>query len=101
VPFAKNKKDASSYRCSAARAAAWPLATRAQQGEQMRRIGVLMGVADDPEGQTRVAAIGRGRPWDVSLLVASLSWPSSRSDFEIEPIERAIDTVETGQSYPR
>src|SRR5215831_10613987 len=30
-------------------AAAWPLAARAQQPERMRRIGVLMGVADDPE----------------------------------------------------
>ena len=26
-------------------AAAWPFAARAQQAEQMRRIGVLMGVA--------------------------------------------------------
>ena len=32
-------------------AAAWPLAARAQQGERMRRIGVLMSrPADDPEG---------------------------------------------------
>ena len=32
-------------------AARWPLAARAQQGEQMRRIGVLMNIADDdPEG---------------------------------------------------
>ena len=38
-------------------AAAWPLAARAQQGERMRRIGVLMGQAeDDPEAQARVAA---------------------------------------------
>jgi putative tryptophan/tyrosine transport system substrate-binding protein len=38
-------------------AAAWPLAARAQQGERMRRIGVLMGLAaDDPEGQVRNAA---------------------------------------------
>ena len=38
-------------------AAAWPLAARAQQGERMRRIGVLMpGAADDTEFQTRVAA---------------------------------------------
>ena len=35
-------------------AAVWPLAARAQQTERMRRIGVLMGVADDPEGQARV-----------------------------------------------
>jgi putative ABC transport system substrate-binding protein len=28
-------------------AAAWPLAARAQQGERMRRIGVLMNRAED------------------------------------------------------
>jgi putative tryptophan/tyrosine transport system substrate-binding protein len=34
-------------------AAAWPLATRAQQPERMRRIGVLMNTtADDPEQQS-------------------------------------------------
>jgi putative ABC transport system substrate-binding protein len=27
-------------------AAAWPLAARAQQGERMRRIGVLMGLSE-------------------------------------------------------
>jgi len=38
-------------------AAAWPLASRAQQRERMRRIGVLMNLAaDDPEGQARLAA---------------------------------------------
>jgi putative ABC transport system substrate-binding protein len=38
-------------------AAAWPLAARAQQGERIRRVGVLMNLAaDDAEGQTRVAA---------------------------------------------
>ena len=38
-------------------AAAWPLAAHAQQGERMRRIGVLMNTAsDDPLGQARVAA---------------------------------------------
>jgi len=37
-------------------AAAWPLAARAQQPEQPRRIGVLIsGTADDPELQARVA----------------------------------------------
>jgi ABC-type uncharacterized transport system substrate-binding protein len=35
-------------------AAAWPLAVRAQQGERMRKIGVLHNfAADDPLGQAR------------------------------------------------
>ena len=34
--------------------AAWPLAARAQQGERMRRIGVLMSISeDDPLAQAR------------------------------------------------
>ena len=38
-------------------AATWPLAARAQQGERMRRIGVLMALAaDDPTGQARLIA---------------------------------------------
>src|SRR5215831_14155932 len=42
-------------------AAAWPLATRAQQGERMRRIGVLMAAtADDPEYQPRMKAFQQG-----------------------------------------
>ena len=40
-------------------AAAWPLAARAQQGDRMRRIGVLVPIAAvDPAGQARVR--GRG-----------------------------------------
>ena len=39
-------------------AAGWPLAARAQQGERMRRIGVLMGYAEtDPAAQAQVAAL--------------------------------------------
>ena len=42
-------------------AAAWPLAVRGQQREQIRRIGVLMNTsADDPEGQARIAAFHQG-----------------------------------------
>ncbi len=38
-------------------AAAWPLAARAQQGERVRRIGVLAyWSADDAEGRARLAA---------------------------------------------
>jgi putative tryptophan/tyrosine transport system substrate-binding protein len=42
-------------------AVAWPLAARAQQREQMRRIGVLMNLgSDDAEGQARNAAFLQG-----------------------------------------
>ena len=42
-------------------AAAWPLAARAQQGERMRRIGVLMGFAEGDAGwQANVAALRAG-----------------------------------------
>ena len=46
-------------------AAAWPLAARAQQGERLRRIGVLMAFAeDDPEAKARLAAFA----WLALLL---------------------------------
>src|SRR5262249_33403616 len=42
-------------------AVAWPLSVNAQQGERVRRFGVLMGlVAGDPEAQSRVAAFENG-----------------------------------------
>jgi len=37
-------------------AATWPLAARAQQSERMRRIGVLMNVAEESEQQANLAA---------------------------------------------
>ena len=45
-----------------AAAAAWPLAAaRAQQGERMRRLGVLINLtADDPEGYARITAFAQG-----------------------------------------
>jgi putative ABC transport system substrate-binding protein len=53
-------------------AAAWPVAARAQQGERMRRIGVLMNLAaDDAEGQSRVAAFLQG--------MRELGWSSDRN----------------------
>ena len=42
-------------------AAAWPFATRAQQRERMRRIGVLLpGTAEDTDFQTLIAAFHQG-----------------------------------------
>jgi ABC-type uncharacterized transport system substrate-binding protein len=53
-------------------AAAWPLAARAQQGERMRRIGVLMPLAaDDPIGQARIAALREG--------LEKLGWTDGRN----------------------
>src|SRR5262249_17766860 len=52
-------------------AAAWPLTARAEQGERMRRLGVLMGMADDREGQARVIALKQG--------LQELGWTDGRN----------------------
>src|SRR5262249_47180889 len=53
-------------------AAAWPLAARAQQSNQTRRIGVLMGPAEsDPEGQSEITAFRRG--------LRDLGWTGGRN----------------------
>ena len=41
-------------------AAAWPLTARTQQNEALRRIGVLMSGANDPEGNDRFTAFQQG-----------------------------------------
>ena len=42
-------------------AAAWPVVARAQQGEQMRRLGVLSNIGEsDMEAQSMAAALHRG-----------------------------------------
>jgi putative ABC transport system substrate-binding protein len=53
-------------------AAAWPLAARAQQGERMRRMGVLMAYAEsDREGRAWVAAFREG--------LQKLGWTEGRT----------------------
>jgi putative ABC transport system substrate-binding protein len=53
-------------------AAAWPLAARAQQPEQMRRIGTLMAyVESDREGQARIAVFREG--------LQKLGWTEGRN----------------------
>jgi putative ABC transport system substrate-binding protein len=53
-------------------AVAWPLALRAQQSGQMRRIGALMPFArDDPEGRARVTAFVQG--------LQKLGWTEGRN----------------------
>jgi putative ABC transport system substrate-binding protein len=42
-------------------AMAWPVGARAQQGERIRRVGVLIGIAEsDPQASLRIAAIRDG-----------------------------------------
>ena len=53
-------------------AAAWPLAARAQRGERVRRIGVLMGGDEnDPEVQRRLSAF--------TQALAGLGWTDGRN----------------------
>ena len=52
-------------------AAAWPVVARAQQGERVRRIGVLMGAADGSDGQARIASFLQG--------LRQLGWVDGRS----------------------
>ena len=70
-------------------AAAWPLAARAQQGERMRRVSVLLNLAaNDPMGQARVAAFAQGlqatgwtdgRMWSIDPPSRNRSPASSRN----------------------
>ena len=53
-------------------AAAWPLAVRAQQGDRVRRIGVLIGGDEnDPVLKTRVSAFAQA--------LAGLGWTDGRN----------------------
>ena len=52
-------------------AAAWPIAARAQQSERMRRIGILMGVADDAETKAWLVTFNQ--------RLEQLGWQSGRN----------------------
>src|SRR5262249_17077367 len=52
-------------------AAAGPLAARAQQPDRVRRVGVLMGIADDFEGQARIAVFRQA--------LQALGWSEGRN----------------------
>ena len=53
-------------------AAAWPLGVRAQQGNRVRRIGVLMpSDENDPDGKLRYSA--------VTQVLAALGWTNGRN----------------------
>ena len=66
-------------------ATAWPLATRAQQGERMQRVGVLMNIAaDDADAPVRVAAFAQGLQelgWTIGRnLRIEYRWTAGEAD---------------------
>src|SRR5262245_48202242 len=65
--------------------AAWPLAARAQQGERMRRVGLLMNTtSEESEAQSHVAAFQQGMQengWSVGRnLRVDLRWGGADTD---------------------
>ena len=83
-------------------AVTWPLASRAQQPARMRRVAVLMHTAaDDPDGQTRLAACLQGLQeagWAVGGNVrVDIRWAAADADrfrsYTAELIGLAPDVV--------
>ena len=81
--------------------AAYPLTVSAQQNERARRIAVLIGVEDDAEGQTRLAAFRKGMQdlgWiegrDVQMEVRFASGDADRAwGYGAELIRWAPDVI--------
>src|SRR5271156_2537446 len=72
-------------------AAGWPFAARAQQPAPVRLIGVVVGSADNPEGQSRVSAFRQ--------TLQSFGWTDGRN-VRIKIRWGAADTERT-QSFSR
>ena len=69
------------------RAAAWPLAARAQQAEPIRRIGVLFGPEDDPQVKAQLAAFRNG--------LERLGWSEGRNvQIDYRFASATIDTTQ-------
>jgi putative ABC transport system substrate-binding protein len=67
-------------------AAAWPLAARAQQGERVRRIGVLMGGGNDPVAKAYISAF--------TQALADLGWTDGRNmRIDLRPYGDDIDRI--------
>jgi ABC-type uncharacterized transport system substrate-binding protein len=90
-------------------AAAWPMVARAQQGERVRRIGVLLGLAkDDREGQARIATLLQSLQqlgWtDGRNLRIDIRWAGGNPDdlrkFAAELVALAPDVTFATASFP-
>jgi putative tryptophan/tyrosine transport system substrate-binding protein len=89
-------------------AAAWPFAARAQQGERMRRIGVLLGTREgDPQRRAQLAALvqrltelgwadGRNARLDVRWTAGSVD---AARKYAAELVALAPDVIITDTSF--
>lgn len=80
--------------CLGGAAVVWPLAAPAQQGQRMRRIGVLIGLAeDDPDAQARLAAFRQGlekRGWsETRNIVIDVRFAAAKGD-RFQPLAREL-----------
>jgi putative tryptophan/tyrosine transport system substrate-binding protein len=75
-------------------AGAWPVVARAQQGEQLRRVGVLLALAeDDPEAKSRLAAFRLGlakRGWSESSNIQLVYRFAAASARQPQPFAREL-----------
>ena len=85
-------------------AAAWPVEIRAQQGERVRRVGVLTAqAASDQEGQARLAAFLQGLQelgWGVGRnLRIDVRWSGGNADdtrkYAAELVALAPDVIQS------
>jgi putative ABC transport system substrate-binding protein len=90
-------------------AAAWPLAARAQQGERMRRIGVLQGLSEsDPEWSRRFGAFKQRLQelgWTEGRNVAfefrfADGKPERLPALAAELVHSAVDVILTNAAQP-
>ena len=77
-----------------------PRAARAQQGERMRRIGVLEPIAvDDPEALARVTAFAQGcSSWAGPLSGFNSSRISNPQDADVRFLDRHIESSKIGHA---
>jgi putative ABC transport system substrate-binding protein len=89
-------------------AAVWPIAARAQQGERVRRIGVMISVANNALGQARFRAFQQGLErlgWtDGRNLAIEVRWSEGRAEryaeITAEFVRLKVDVIVTTATLP-
>jgi len=78
-------------------AAAWPAAADAQKDARVRRIGVLMGAANDAEGQTRLSALKQGMQdlkWvEGASVTYSIGWAAGDAALARSLVEEMVGSA--------